>query len=241
MKCYPQAVSAPLVHLVLAASAFVLLHVGVAGTPLRRVLLQRLGRGYLGLFSLLSLLSLAAMIVTYRAAAVPGVHIDLWITPRWALWLPLLGMPFALFLLVASMTTKSPTAVGAEALLAAPEPARGVLRLTRHPMLASFSLWALLHLAANGDAASVVVFAAVLVVSVNGMFSIDRKRAAADTAGWARFAQATSRFPFAAIASGRNRLDLAEIGAARPFAALALWGGLLAAHEHLYGASPLPW
>lgn len=230
-----------LLRLLLAAAAFVLLHVGVAGSPLRAVLVRRLGKGYLGLFSLLSALALAAMIGAYHAAAAPGVNFDLWVTPRWALWLPFVGMPLALFLLVASMTTKSPTAVGAEALLAAPEPARGVLRLTRHPMLSAFSLWALLHLAANGDAASVVVFAAVLVVSVNGMYSIDRKRAAAEAEGWARFAGVTSRLPFAAIASGRNHLALAEIGAARPIAGLALWGLLLASHAWIYGASPLPW
>ncbi|HRI09040.1 MAG TPA: NnrU family protein, partial [Nannocystaceae bacterium] len=80
-----------LLRLLLAAAAFVLLHVGVAGSPLRAVLVRRLGKGYLGLFSLLSALSLAAMIGAYHAAAAPSVNFDLWVTPRWALWLPFVG------------------------------------------------------------------------------------------------------------------------------------------------------
>jgi uncharacterized membrane protein len=45
-----------------------------------------------------------------------------------------------------------------------------------------------------------------------GARSIDRKGAARDPEGWAKFEAATSNVPFAAIARGRNRLELGEIG-----------------------------
>lgn len=231
----------PLLHLAIAATAWVLLHVAVAGSPLRGALVRLLGRRYSGLFSLLSVVGFVALAVTYGRAAVPGVNYDLWPVQAWKLWAPFVLMPIALVLFACAVSTKSPTSVGGEGLLTDPEPARGVLRITRHPLLCAFALWALTHLIANGDVAMTLVAASTLIVAVAGMASIDRKRAAADPEGWSRFAAVTSRLPFAAIAGGRNRLVFAEIGVGRLALGLALWGGMLAVHGWLYGASAIPW
>jgi uncharacterized membrane protein len=73
------------------------------------------------------------------------------------------------------------------------------------------------------------------------MVHIDLRRAArADDEAWARFEQQTSVVPFAAIASGRQKLVLAELGLWRVALGLAGWAVMLALHRWLLGVSPLP-
>lgn len=55
---------------------------------------------------------------------------------------------------------------------------------------------------------------------------------------WQRFAAVTSHIPFVAIAQGRNRLVLAEIGWAKPAIGLALYALVFWAHPWLFGARP---
>ena len=230
-----------LTALLVAAGAWILLHLVVAGSPLRRAIVARTREpGFRGLFSLLSLASLVGLVVTYRAAAAREINVDLWLPTREALWAPLVVMPVALLLIVASLTTPNPTAVGMERVLQSQSPARGILRITRHPMLWGFVLWAAVHALANGDAASLVLFVAVAVPSLAGMLSIDRKRARRDPLGWERYAAATSIVPFAAIAAGRNHLVASEIGLWRAGVALLVAAAIVAAHPLLTGVSALP-
>lgn len=230
-----------LTALVTAAAAWILLHLVVAGSPLRRAIVARIREpGFQGMFSLLSLAGMIALVVTYRRAAAVGVNVDLWVPTPAALWAPLVVMPVALLLLVASLTTPNPTSVGMERVLQAPEPARGILRITRHPMLWGFVLWAAAHAVANGDAASLVLFVAVAVPALAGMFSIDRKRARRDPVGWERYAAVTSIVPFAAILAGRNHFAAGEIGLWRAGLALLAAAAIVAAHPLLIGVSALP-
>lgn len=228
-------------HLLLAAAFWLGLHVGIAGTPLRGVLVGRLGpNGFRGMFSTLSAVSLALLIWTYGRASNPETFYGLWVVESWMRWVPFLVMPVALLLFIGSVTVKNPTAVGGEKTLGEADAARGILRVTRHPMLWSFALWATAHLVANGDLASVILFPTIALTALAGMPSIDAKRRASDPAGWQRFAAQTSIIPFAAIASGRNRLDLGEIGWWRPLLALVVWGGLMHAHTMVIGVSASP-
>src|ERR687883_287202 len=89
-------------------------------------------------------------------------------------WPRALGMRAARFLFVASRR-RTPTAMGGDALLGA-EPT-GIQRVTRHPMLWSFAIWAAVHVIGNGDTASLVFFGAFLVTALAGMPSIDAKLA----------------------------------------------------------------
>lgn len=230
-----------LIALLAAAGAWILLHLVVAGSPLRRVIVAQIREpGFQGIFSLLSLAGLVGLIVTYRAAAAQGVNVDLWLPSHESLWAPLVVMPAALLLLVGSLTTPNPTSVGMERALQSPTPARGILRITRHPMLWGFVLWAAAHAAANGDAASLVLFVAVAVPSLAGMLSIDRKRARRDPLNWERYAAATSIVPFVAIAAGRNHFAASEIGLWRAGLALLVAAAIVAVHPLLIGVSALP-
>jgi len=220
--------------LVLAILFFLALHVLVSGTALRGAIIERIGtRAYLGLFSLLSLVGILWMVRGYRHA------------PLVPLWAPLPGgrpLTFVLTLLgfllvVVGLTSPSPTVVGAEAQIERGDPVRGILRITRHPFLWGVALWALAHLLVNGDLASALLFGTFFVLALLGPSLIDRRKQALG-ASWQRFAASTSSVPFAAIASGRNTLELGELGAWRVALGLGLFAVFLAVHGRLFGVSP---
>ena len=143
-------------------------------------------------------------------------------------------MPVALLLLACGVMQPNPTAIGGGG-----GEARGMLRVTRHPVMWGIGLWALVHLAANGDLATVILFAAFAVLAFGGMASLDRKHASRDSAGWPRLKATTSILPFQAILERRQQWRPDEIGW-RP---VAIAGGLyvvmLALHPWLIGVSPL--
>jgi len=107
-------------------------------------------------------------------------------------------------------------------------------------MLWSFALWAAVHMLGNGDTASLVFFGAFLVTALAGIPSIDAKLAQRNPDAWARLAATTSILPFGAIAAGRNRLALREIGWLPPVLGLILWAVLLHFHRAIFGVAPVP-
>lgn len=222
--------------LLLAALAWILLHVVVAG-PLRASLVGRLGlKAYRGLFSLLSAISLAALIWAYGAAP----YVEFWPSHSALAAVPLVVMPVALLLLVGSLRPSNPTMAGPDMVLKGELPVTGFTRITRHPMLWAFSLWAASHMIANGDAATWLLAGAILVTALNGMVSIDRKRQAAFGPAWQRFEARTSIIPFAAASAGRTPLRFSDIGWLNILIAALLYGFLLMLHGKLFGVPAIP-
>jgi uncharacterized membrane protein len=146
----------------------------------------------------------------------------------------------AFMLVVIGNSTKGPTAIGREHLLREPEPARGILRVTRHPFLVGTAIWAAMHLLVLGDRASIYFFAAFFFLGLTGPGRIDRRQRATFGEDWDRFGATTSVVPFAAILRGQNRFDAREIGLVRPAAAVAIYAlFMLVAHRFFFGVSPL--
>jgi uncharacterized membrane protein len=223
----------PIAHLVLATLVFLAAHF-VSSTPLRQTLVEAINEHvYLGAYSLVSLVTLGWMIWAYAGAP---FH-PLWQVPGLRLW-PLFVMPFALILIAAGGMTRNPTAIMQAAALKADEPARGILRVTRHPIMWGVILWAAVHVLARGDLASLVFFGGFLVLAALGTVLIDARKADSLGEDWKRFADVTSNGPFGAIVNGRNRFRFGEIGWKRIGAGLALYVVLLAAHPYLFGSRP---
>ncbi len=223
----------PMTRLLLATLVFLAAHY-LSSTPLRARLVGWLGlNGYLVLYSATAFATLGGMSWAYYRA--PGI--TLWHVPllRWA---PALIMPVALLLIVAGLLTRNPTLVGQERLLQGDDPARGILRVTRHPLMWGIALWAFAHVIARGDAASAVYFGAFLLLALSGTALIDARKRKDLGGDWARFAAVTSNIPFAAIAAGRNRVRWREIGWLRPAIALGAYAALFALHPVLFGARP---
>jgi uncharacterized membrane protein len=225
---------APLMLLLLAALLWIGLQVGIAGTRIRASLVARLGeRGFRGAFSLASAVTITLLVLAWRNAD-PRL---LWTPPPALGWLLVVLMLVAFILFAGSLMARNATAVGQDAALAQ-EP-RGVLRITRHPMMWAFSTWAAVHILGNGDGASLLFFGAFLLTAALGMPSLDAKVAARDPAAWEGFAARTSILPFGAVLARRNRIAWRELALPALVGALA-WAVLLHLHPVTFGVSPLP-
>lgn len=224
-----------MLQLALAAIFFVGLHFLVSGSRLRDILVFILGEpAFRAEFSLLSLFGLWWLVRAYRAAP----YLETWGQPGWFKPIAAFFMLFAFLLMVAGLTTRNPVAAGGQ-FQDRDEPAYGILRITRHPFLWGIALWALLHLIANGDAAALVLFGSLLLLTLGGAHSLDAKRLRLHGENWEKFLRATSSVPFLAIAQRRNVLRLDEIGGWRLALTLVLYLVILHFHARLFGVSPL--
>ena len=214
--------------LIAASIAFLATHF-VASSPVRPALVRALGEWpYRGLYSLVASATLAWMIWAYaHAPAAP-----LWPGLR---FLPPIVMPFAFVLLVCGYRL-NPTMVGAEKLLKNDDPARGMIRITRHPIMWAIMLWAGAHVLARGDLKSLVFFGSFFLLAALGTATMDRRKRA--NPDWKRFASVTSNMPFVAIAQGRNRIVWQEIGWMRPLTGLVLFVGFFHLHPWIFGVRP---
>ena len=219
--------------LVLAAAFWIATHNGLAGSAFRARLVNRIGEnGFRIFYSIVSVLALVMLARAWEGApAMP-----LWTAPAWLrLLLAVIMLPA--FLFFAAGLLRNPTAVGGEVL--AGQQVRGIQRITRHPMLWSFALWALVHVIGNGDLASLIFFGSFAISAFLGMPSIDLKLAARGAEAAAKLRAETSILPFGAILAGRNRLVLAEIGWLAPLLALIGWAALLHFHARFFGVPAL--
>jgi uncharacterized membrane protein len=136
-------------QLIIAALVWIALHLGLAGTTLRDAVVGRIGdQLFRAVFSVLSIVVLVFLVWAWSAA--PSTL--LWVAPDWLRWLLVVAMLPAFVLFVASVNGRNPTMIGPSGNVA--RPPRGMIRVTRHPMLWSFAIWAGVHILGNGDTAS---------------------------------------------------------------------------------------
>ncbi len=126
--------------------AFTLTHVGLSSARVRPRLVAALGEvGFLGLYSVIALAIFIPLVWLYFASKHAGSA--LWVLPRgpaltWAVYV---GMSVAFILLVSSFLRPSPGGV-----VPGDTTPHGVYRITRHPMVMAFVVFALVHLLPNG-------------------------------------------------------------------------------------------
>lgn len=186
--------------LLTAVSAFVGSH-ELLSHPLRRPLVKAIGdKGFMGVYSLVAFATGGWAVWAFRSAPVE----QLWVAPAlvWQLAVPV--MVAASILFVGSMLATNPALPGAERSLAsAPEP-RGVLRITRHPMMWGFALWAVVHIAVAGTSRSTILAGGVLFLALFGAAMQDRKKRELLGGAWDAWEARTAFVPFAAQMSGRQ-------------------------------------
>ena len=228
-------------NLIAASVVFLAIHFLISGTRLRGAITGAIGEGpYLGAFSLASLLAIVWVAIAYNvASAGPDNRVlyDLGIGVR-HLAIPVVALAFLLG--VQGLLAPNPAAVRQENSAASEGTVRGVLRITRHPFLWGVMIWSAVHLAANGDLASVIFFGTFLLLAFVGTLLIDAKRRRKLGKVWQTYSYKTSNLPFAAALSGRNRLKIGESFGGRFWAAAAIFVVVLFAHAWLFGASPFP-
>lgn len=213
--------------LTVAALAWLAIHLGLSGTKLHDAAARAVGeQGFRGLFSLLAFAALALLGYAYRQADTQA----LWFAPGWLTLAVDAAMLPAFVLLAAAVIP--PRGEG-------PAP-RGILRVTRHPMMVAVALWSGAHMVANGDTASLAFFGAFLLTVAFGLPSQDAKLARRDPAGAARLHAVTGIVPFAAILGGRNRFVAAEIGWLPPVIGVVAWALMLHFHAWIIGVPATP-
>lgn len=227
-----------MLNLLAAAGVFLAIHLLVSGTRVRDALTGRIGQGpYMGLFSLASVAGLVWLGFAFAAQrGQPAFWTLTPLTREVQIGLQLVAMAF----IVPGLATPNPTSVQQEGALDRSDIVKGMLRITRHPFLWGIAIWASGHLLVNGDPASLVLFGSMLFLALIGTRMIDAKRRRALGAKWDAFAAVTSNIPFAAIAAGRQKLSLAEIGWWRIALAVGVWAVLTWGHPYLFGVRALP-
>lgn len=141
--------------------AGLILFLGIHTLPMfaatRSGLISRLGEnGYKGLYTLVAVIGLGLIIYGYGTARMEGPPI-VYDPPFWLRHVTMLLMAPAFIFLVAAYV-----------------PCR-ISRALKHPMLVSIKLWALSHLLANGDLASVLLFGGFLVWAILDRISVKRR------------------------------------------------------------------
>jgi uncharacterized membrane protein len=228
-------------NLIAAALYFVLIHLLVSGTRMRDALTGRIGVGpYMGLFTVASIAGLVWLGFAFAGARGGPGDAAYWEISPATRYIQIALQLVAVLLIVPGLTTRNPTSVRQEGALDNPNVITGMLRITRHPFLWGVAIWAFGHLLVNGDAASLVLFGSLFLLALFGTVSIDAKRRRALGETWDAFAAETSNVPFGAIAAGRQKLSLAEIGWVRILAAIVIWAVLTWAHPVLFGVRALP-
>ena len=219
-------------HLALATFVFVGGHFLLSWGPLRARLVGAIGEPTFAMaYSALALAGLVWLGVAYGAAP----YVELWPQAAWTWAVPIAIMPMALLLAVCGFSQFNPTVVQQSFRAKGKDAAPGILKVTRHPVMWAFGLWALVHILPNGDLASLVLFGALAFLALVGTRAIEAKRRARDPEGFARFAAVTSNMPLAAIVAGRARLAFADIGWGRVAIAAALYVVILHAHRWIAG------
>ncbi|WP_205481836.1 NnrU family protein [Sphingomonas arenae] len=176
----------------LFAAAFVATHL-LLSHPLRAPLARRIGeRGFSAAYSAVALATFVPMVLARRNA---GPETPLWTVPDWAWWAAALLVWSGSILFVGSFR-KNPAMVNAGGRpVTIGEPA-GVFRITRHPMMWGFALWAIAHIGVHPEPSAVAIAAAILVLALGGTAGQDRKKQRQLGDEWARWEERTSFVPF---------------------------------------------
>ena len=123
-------------------------------TGLRRQSIARFGAdGHRGVFSLVVLISIAAIVIGWRSTEPTFVYTP----PTWGRVAANLGMVLAFFLFVASGAPSN------------------MKRVLRHPQLLSVVIWSACHLLANGETRSIVLFGGLGLWAIGMMPLLDRR------------------------------------------------------------------
>ena len=179
-----------LLILVAANTAFVGSHF-VMSHPLRASMVKAFGEmGFQVVYSLVSRATLAWIYFAFKAAPpadLPGSG-----EIGWAI-ATLLTLP-AMVLLAGSVVGNPamPTPQAAEQARAEP---KGVFKVTRHPMMGGFALWALSHIVIHYSLRTTITALAIGILALVGAKLQDRKKEVLMGEAWAQWESKTSYWP----------------------------------------------
>ena len=221
-------------ELILSILVFTALHI-LPSTRLRPWIIDRFGRmSFMTLLSVFSTLGFIWMWYAYKSAA-HNVETVFWVTDSPVRIASAIIMLVAILLVIWMLSNTPRLLINGEHILQRKDSIRGVLRITRHPMMWPLALWAMVHMINNADPAGFVFFGYFAALAIFGTIVIDRRRKRHLGAKWKTVEDTTSNLPLAAILAGKNHFSLVELGWKRPLAAIIIWAAIIHFHESLTG------
>jgi len=218
---------APTTTILLLWLGFAGSHMILSSLPVRKPLIAALGeQAFRALYSLVSFVFFVPLVWVYFAHKHDGAALwNLQMGPA-LLALVSIGMAVAFVLLVSAFVQPNPGSIAG-----GPPTPRGVLHLTRHPLMMAFALFALLHLIPNGFASDVAFFGGFAAFSLVGAWHQDQRKLVTD-ATYPAFHAATPFLPF----TGRNTLrGLRELSPLAVALGIGLTVLVRAYHSTLFG------
>lgn len=186
--------------LIIGIVVFLGLHLLPTVSGLREKLAGSLGEtGYKALFSLLSVAGFVLLVYGFAKAPV----VQVWSPPDWTRWVAVVLMLPAFVFLVAAYV-----------------PGR-IKAKVKHPFLVAIKTWALAHLIANGDLASIILFGSFLAYAVFDRITLKHR-------------QPTSLIGVAGEGPPRNDVIAVVLGVVL-YVVFLVW-----LHPLLIGTAPLP-
>lgn len=163
--------------------------------PLRRLMVARLGeKGFLGLYSLVSLTGFGWMMWEFARAPVRAAY---W-APTDAIWIVASILTLLAAILFAGSFRGNPALPNPDGdgirTLAAKVPT-GVFRVTRHPMMWGFALWGTSHMLVAPRMDSFLFNGSLVFLALAGSYGQDRKKEATMGDAWGKWERQTSFWP----------------------------------------------
>jgi uncharacterized membrane protein len=174
------------------AAAFVGTHF-LLSHPLRVPLVRRLGRrGFSAAYSAVAFATFIPMVLARRNA---GPEPWLWDVGQigWLIAAVLMWIGSVLFVGSLVRNPAVQTMAAHDAIIGEPV---SVFRITRHPMMWGFALWAIVHLLVHPEPSADVIAVAVLILALFGAAAQDRKKQAQLGERWTNWLDRTSFIPF---------------------------------------------
>lgn len=218
----------PTVWILLLWLGFAGSHMLLSSVRVRPRLVGRLGeQAYVALFSVVALALFVPLTWIYFANKHAGAW--LWTLPwgaalQWSLY-GLMGVAFVM--MAASFTPANPSMMGA-----GPGEARGIFRITRHPLFMGIALFAGLHLLRNASTADVAFFGGLVVFSFVGSLHQDARKLATEVPGYRAFHEATVLVPFTGAGALQGVRELSPFSVA---IGVAVTVALRVFHDTLFG------
>lgn len=190
-------------QIVLLWLLFAATHMVLSSRRLRPKLVATLGeRGFLGVYSLVAIVIFVALVWRYMGHRHEGAllytPLPLGVAGLWVLYV-LQGVAWTL--VVAGNFSPSPVTVGLPESRRAKQ-ARGVHRITRHPLFMGVGLFGALHLLVMGFATDVAFWAGFPLFAIAGCAHQDRRKLATEGSEYRAWHAGTPFLPF----TGRDSL-----------------------------------
>lgn len=209
-------------------------HVLGSSLPVRARLIAALGlRGFKGLYSLVSFATFIPLIWVYGDNKHSGAA--LYAAPAWMGTITDVLMFLALFVLAQGFVTPNPLSTAAEMSGRYTSSARGIQRVTRHPVNTAAALMGLGHMLSNPFAGDWLFWGGLALYSLISAFHQDRRLAATGPDAVRHFQAETSALPLLAVLVGRQRLALGEFKLGAAIVAVMLFAVLRTFHGSWFG------